>query len=91
MCSIPASKNNNEMICRFIFFYDFECMLSPSGNHEPNLVVAHSICENCFLDTGKTQYSKCSTCGHCCNVVVNGIIKQINLKKSPVKNMVREK
>ena len=67
MCSIPASKNNNEMICRFIF-YDFESMLLPSGNHEPNLVVAHSICENCCLDTGKTQYSKCSTCSHHCNV-----------------------
>ena len=43
MHSIPASKNNNEMIHRFIF-YDFESMLLPSGNHEPNLVVANSIC-----------------------------------------------
>ena len=67
MHSIPASKTNNEMIYRFIF-YDSESMLLPSGNHESNLVVAHSICENCCLDTGNTQYSKCSTCGHHCNV-----------------------
>ena len=83
MHSIPDSKNNNEMIHRFIF-YDFESMLLPSGNHEPNLVVAHSICENCCLDTGKTQHSKCSTCGHHCNVCSQYNNKKKNLKKNPV-------
>ena len=58
-------------------------MLLPSGNHEPNLVVAHSICENCCLDTGKTQYSKCFTCGHHCNVCSQWNNKTNQFEKEP--------
>ena len=47
MRSIPASKSNSSK-CTFIF-YDFESMVTISGDHIPNLVVvqSNSKCKVC--------------------------------------------
>ena len=52
---------------RFIF-YDFECQQDREhgGIHKPNLVVAHSVCDECKdvdVDAGAT----CNHCGNRCN------------------------
>ena len=70
MRSIPSKKCAEKSFgkARRFIFYDFESMLKADGTHEPNLVVACSICENC--GTGdKVQRSTvkyCSTCGNRC-------------------------
>lgn len=58
-------------------------MLLPSGNHQPNLVVAHSICEKCSWDTVETQYSKCSTCGNHYNLCSQWHDMKIQFEKEP--------
>ena len=48
---------------KFIF-YDFECT-QEEGKHEPNFVVAHSICNTCEKEPVTAQ-STCKNCGsHC--------------------------
>ena len=50
---------------RFLF-YDFESIQSEeTGEHIPNLVVVHSICDQCN-DTLVTPMSKCNYCGSRC-------------------------
>ena len=61
MRSIPASKSNASK-CRFIL-YDFESMVTISGDHVPNLVVVQSICENCSNVTRVKPNSKYEVCG----------------------------
>ena len=48
---------------KFIF-YDFECT-QESGKHEPNFVVAHSICSKCE-DEPVTAKATCKNCGSRC-------------------------
>ena len=48
---------------KFIF-YDFECT-QESGKHEPNFVVAHSICSECE-DYPVTKTATCKNCGSRC-------------------------
>ncbi len=48
-------------------FYDFECMQEGESEHIPNLVVSHSICEECQNDTHVTSRSQCYHCGNRCS------------------------
>ena len=41
-------------------------MLAEDGTHQPNLVVAQSICEHCCDVTRVTESSVCDYCGHRC-------------------------
>jgi hypothetical protein len=52
--SLEEKENNknkkdkkDEKPHQFIIF-DYECMLSETGKHVPNLIVAHSVCAKCF-------------------------------------------
>ena len=48
------------------FVYDFESMQDGTGEHIPNLVVAHFMCEKCQDLTHVKLTSTCSSCGsHC--------------------------
>ena len=69
-CFIRSMDKSEKEITKFIFF-DFECT-QDEGIHEPNLVVAETLCAHCeeqeeedyvFPDKGK-----CAYCGYRCNV-----------------------
>ena len=68
MRSTPASSGRGEFSCKKFIFYDFESMQTNGGEHIPNLVVSHSICEHCCGTTFVTAESKCNTCGDRCSI-----------------------
>ena len=69
MRSTPASSSATGRVhCKKFLFYDFESMQTNRGDHVPNLVVAHSICEDCCGETFVTADSKCDTCGDRCSM-----------------------
>ena len=48
---------------KHFIFYDFESMQEGEGEHAPNLVVAHSICDKCEDMMHVTPTSTCMSCG----------------------------
>ena len=64
-CYMRSQRAEDGEQKRFLF-YDFESVeLEESGEHVPNLVVVHSICDECN-DTLVTPTSKCNSCGSRC-------------------------
>ena len=47
---------------KHFIFYDFESMQEGEGEHVPNLVVAHSICDKCGDMMHVTPISTCVSC-----------------------------
>ena len=54
--------------CKRFIFYDFESMQDGTGEHIPNLVVAHSICKKCQDVTHVKPTSTCLSCGSRCSL-----------------------
>ena len=67
MRSTPAKPTGSGVDEKRFIFYDFESMQTSSGDHEPNLVVAQSICEACKDVTEVLPSSKCARCGDRCD------------------------
>ena len=67
---------------KFIF-YDFECT-QESGKHEPNFVVAHSICSQCE-DNPVTATATCKKCGSRCMLCDKFNEKEKDWEKDPCK------
>ena len=67
---------------KFIF-YDFECT-QESGKHEPNFVVAHSICSQC-QDNPVTATATCKKCGSRCMLCDKFNDKEKDWEKDPCK------
>ena len=64
LCHMRAFTSDVEP--KKFIFYDFECM-QETGEHVPNLVVAHSICDKCQNDKIDSS-SKCNSCGSRCEL-----------------------
>ena len=73
---------------KFIF-YDFECT-QEGGKHEPNFVVAHSICSMCE-DNPVTETATCKYCGLRCMLCEISMIKKKIGKGSLAKDVERDK
>ena len=67
---------------KFIF-YDFECT-QEGGKHEPNFVVAHSICSQCE-DNPVTATATCKNCGSRCMLCDKFNEKEKDWEKDPCK------
>ena len=67
---------------KFIFYY-FECT-QESGKHEPNFVVAHSICSQCE-DNPVTATATYKKCGSRCMLCDKFNEKEKNWEKDPCK------
>ena len=58
----------NQPWCKHFTFYHFESMQNGTGEHIPNLVVAHSLCEKCQDVTHVKPTSTCSSHGSRCSL-----------------------
>ena len=67
---------------KFIF-YDFECT-QEGGKHQPNFVVAHSICSNCE-DNPVTATATCKNCGSRCMLCDKINEKEKDWERDPCK------
>ena len=67
---------------KFIF-YDFECT-QETGKHEPNFVVAHSICNQCE-DNPVTAEATCKNCGSRCMLCDKFNEKEKDWERDPCK------
>ena len=77
LCYLRAFSSDLEPD-KFIF-YDFE-YTQEEGKHEPNFVVAHSICNTCEKEPVTAQ-STCKIVDHVFNYVTNSTIKKMNGKE----------
>ena len=66
MRSTPKKKAQFSSFPKRFVFYDFESMVGDDGEHIPNLVVAHSICEKCSDETHVSENTTCDLCGSRC-------------------------
>ena len=67
---------------KFIF-YDFECT-QEGGKHQPNFVVAHSICSSCE-DNPVTATATCKNCGSRCMLCDKINEKEKDWERDPCK------
>ena len=68
MRSTDMTDPNRSLFPRRFIFYDFESAQDDDGEHFPNLVVSHSICDACGFQTMVDQHSKCDVCGSRCQL-----------------------
>ena len=59
---------SNQPWCKHFIFYDFESIQDGTGEHIPNVVVAHSICDKCQDETHVKPTSTCSSYGSHCSL-----------------------
>jgi G:T-mismatch repair DNA endonuclease (very short patch repair protein) len=81
---VKKEEDDEKWPKRFIF-YDFESMQESdgTGEHVPNLVVTHSICEMCQDVTLVTPQSTCTSCGSRCTSCCKLNKKRNNFEQSP--------
>ena len=78
MRSVTSDLNPDKFI-----FYDFECT-QETGKHEPNFVVAHSICSECE-DYPVTETATCNNCGSRCMLCDKYNEKESDWERNPCK------
>ena len=78
MRSMASDLNPDKFI-----FYDFECT-QETGKHEPNFVVAHSICSHCE-NNPVTSTATCKNCGSGCMLCDKFNEKEKEWERDPCK------